>query len=260
MSQKSKSKPTAKQAVQVLLRYRNADKAQIFKKFFKSGPGEYAEGDRFLGVTVPQVRTVSRTFSELPEDEIEVLIRSDWHEARLLALVVMVNRFKKSGKLKDLELREQIQKGLFKLYTRNLQFVNNWDLVDVSAEHIVGAWLFSRDRKTLETYARSPHLWTRRVSIMSTFYFIRKGDFSTTLVLAKQLLNDKHDLIHKAVGWLIREVGKRDLDLAENFLETHAARMPRTMLRYAIEKLRPAKREFYLRLSKEKPLKARLVD
>lgn len=218
----------------------NTDIAEHSRRFFKTGPGEYAEGDQFLGIRVPEIRKLAGRFKQLPLKETENLLHSEYHEARLCALVILVNRFKKEN--------EQMREAIYQLYLNNTRFINNWDLVDTSAEHIVGAYLLNRekDRTLLPNLAESDNLWERRIAIMSTFHFIKHGDFEYTLILSEKLLNDKHDLIHKAVGWMLREIGKRDLKKEEQFLQEHISNMPRTTLRYAIEKFPEPKRKKYL--------------
>lgn len=208
-------------------------------RFFKSGPGEYGEGDRFLGVRVPVLRRVAREHRAAKIPTMFALLRSPLHEERLLALLLLVAAFKHS----DERYRERIYRGYVRAIRR---YVNNWDLVDTSAPDIVGQSLEHRPRAPLYELARSRNLWERRVAILATFWFIRRSDFADTLAIAKLLLADEHDLIHKAVGWMLREVGKRDAVAAARFLNRHHRRMPRTMLRYAIEKLPPVQRRAYL--------------
>ncbi|MDH5178944.1 MAG: DNA alkylation repair protein [Gammaproteobacteria bacterium] len=207
-------------------------------RYFKTGPGEYGEGDVFIGVRVPALRSLARQLSGLSVSEMVELLQSDIHEQRLLALLLLVQRYRCGS--------EAEQKKIFTAYLSNTRYINNWDLVDVSAEKIVGAWLYERDRSVLDKLAASRDLWRRRISIMATLYFIRQGEFRPTLKLARVLLGDQHDLIHKAVGWMLREVGNRDQEVAEVFLRRHYRVMPRTMLRYAIEKFPPALRKKYL--------------
>lgn len=207
-------------------------------RYFKTGPGQYGEGDRFLGVTVPQVRRVAREFRELPPADVAALLRSPWHEERLCALVLLVRRFERGD---DDERRK-----IFDLYLGSTAHVDNWDLVDLSAPRIVGAWLQERSRAPLFRLARSRRLWERRIAILATAHFIDRSDFADALALSELLLDDGHDLMHKAVGWMLREVGKRDVAALEAFLEAHRARMPRTTLRYAIERFPEAKRRRFL--------------
>lgn len=210
------------------------DRAETLRRFFKTGPGEYGEGDVFLGVRVPEARKVARRFAALEEEDVLKLLRSPVHEERLVALVILVRRYERGD--------ENTREHVYGLYLENTAWINNWDLVDASAPQVVGAHLLGRDRSILDRLVRSPSVWERRISIMATFAFIRAGDFEDTLRLARTLLRDGHDLIHKATGWMLREVGKRDEDLLTRFLEEHAPDMPRTMLRYAIERLAPETR------------------
>jgi 3-methyladenine DNA glycosylase AlkD len=209
-------------------------------RFFKTGPGEYAEGDRFIGVTVPAQRTIARAFRDLPLAEVDQLLTSPVHEERLTALLILVDQFARVPP-PDPRRRERI----FRLYMKRLRFINNWDLVDTSAAPIVGGWVDAMrqpsrrgDRDLLEQLARSRQLWRRRIAMIATLHFIVRGDHRDAVRVAALLVHDGHDLIHKAVGWMLREVGKRaSADALNRFLETHAATMPRTMLRYAIERM-----------------------
>jgi 3-methyladenine DNA glycosylase AlkD len=209
-------------------------------RFFKSGPGEYGAGDRFLGIRVPDVRRIAREFRAAPLGAALALLRSPLHEERLLALVLLVERFERGEESERARIDAQFRK-------HTPRYVNNWDLVDSAAYQIVGAYLEARDRGPLYELARSPSLWERRVAIIATFGYIKKGAFDDALGLAKILLGDGEDLIHKAVGWMLREVGNRDRAVLERFLREHYAAMPRTMLRYAIEKLSDRRRLAYLR-------------
>ena len=217
-----------------------ADASRIagLQRFFKTGPGEYAEGDVFIGVTVPHLRQVCRECRDATIPDIVPLLGSAVHEERLLALLLLVAAFKRGTVEKKREI--------YRLYLRNTKFINNWDLVDSSAPHIVGAWLFTRSRSPLRRLARSSSVWERRIGIMATQFFIRSGDFAETLRIADLLLADRHDLIHKAVGWMLREVGNRNPKAERAWLESRYPRMPRTMLRYAIEKFPEAERRRYL--------------
>jgi 3-methyladenine DNA glycosylase AlkD len=214
-------------------------RARISRRFFKTGPGEYGAGDRFIGLTVPQVRSFAKTYRNLPLSETYQLLRSPIHEERLLALIILVEKYQRA----EIAGRRRI----YELYLRSTRYINNWDLVDCSAEHIVGTYLRERSRSPLLKLARSENLWERRIAIMATFHFIKRGEFAPTLRLARLLLRDREDLIHKAVGWMLREVGKRDLPAEEKFLKQHYRQMPRTMLRYAIERFPESKRQRYLR-------------
>ncbi|WP_138429046.1 DNA alkylation repair protein [Fodinibius saliphilus] len=225
---------------QALRENENPERAERSQKFFKTGPGEYGEGDRFLGIPMPQIRAIAKNYDELSLPETEKLLQSKWHEERLCALVIMVQQTQKAD--------DQSRKELFNLYKRNTKYVNNWDLVDSSAHNIAGRYLVDHNRAILYSWAKSNNLWERRIAIISTLYFIRQEEYKDTLALAKILLRDNHHLIHKAVGWMLREVGNRDRIREENFLEQHATEMPRTMLRYAIEKFPEDKRQHYLAL------------
>ncbi len=204
--------------------------AAILQRFFKTGPGEYGEGDRFLGVRVPALRALVRAHRRAVSiDTATELLTSPWHEARLLGLLVLVDLFKRGD--------EPARRAIYQRYLAHTGHINNWDLVDLSAEHIVGGWLFTRSRRPLDRLARSRSLWERRIAVLATFHFIRRGQFDDTLRLADRLRNDPHDLMHKAVGWMLREVGNRDPARLRAFLTRHAGALPRTLLRYAIEKL-----------------------
>ena len=218
-----------------------ADKkhARILHRFFKTGLGEYGEGDKFLGIKVPPLRKLAADFDHLRLAEVKKLLKLKLHEERLLALLILVRKFEKG------ETGEK--KKIFDLYLADTKDINNWDLVDVAAEHIVGAWLYDKSKRPLYDLAVSKSLWERRISIMSTFHYIKRGEFLETLKISRILLKDEEDLIHKAVGWMLREVGKRDLAAEERFLKAHYKKMPRTMLRYAIEKFPEAKRQRYLK-------------
>ncbi len=214
------------------------DRVPILSRFFKTGPGEYGEGDLFRGIRVPALRKLARKHRAVPLAETVELLGSAYHEDRLLALLILVEKYPRADPAG--------QDIIYRLYLQQTERINSWDLVDVSAHHIVGAHLMNRSRAVLRRLARSPSLWERRIAIISTFYFIRQDDLDETLRIGEILLSDKEDLIHKAVGWMLREVGKRDLAVEENFLKKHVDRMPRTMLRYAIEKFPEAKRQAYL--------------
>lgn len=215
------------------------DRAVKYQSFFKTGKGEYGEGDRFLGVRMPFIRKLVRRFRDISiEDQID-LLHSPWHEERMFALVSMVEAFKRGD--------ETLRKNIYKTYMISADFINNWDLVDVTAPHIPGAWLHDKKKEPLYDFAVQDHLWKKRISIIATQHFIRGGDYSDTLRISAILLNDEHDLIHKAVGWMLREVGKKDMETEEQFLKKHYRKMPRTMLRYAIEKFPEALRQRYLK-------------
>lgn len=217
----------------------NPGAALFVQRFFKTGPGEYGEGDLFRGIRVPVLRKLSRTLDDTPLPEVIRLLASPFHEDRLLALLMLMRRFAQG----DEAMREQI----YTLYLANTRFINNWDLVDISAEHIVGSFLLHRPRRALYLLAASEVLWERRIAITATFHFIRRGEFHDTLALAEKLLQESEELIHKAAGWMLREVGKRNQALLEDFLLQHYRRMPRVMLRYAIERFSEEHRQHYLK-------------
>ena len=220
------------------------DKAAMLQRFFKTGPGYYGEGDIFIGVMVPQSRQIAKKFSQLPLGEVRTLLYSCIHEERLVALLILAWRYNSS--LSSSMEKEEIAK----FYLEHIKQVNNWDLVDLSAPNILGAHLLvdNTDKSLLYRLAGSENVWERRIAIVATHHFIRNGDFSDTLKIAEMLLQDRHDLIHKAVGWMLREVGKRDAAAEEAFLEKHWSVMPRTMLRYAIERLPESKRRRYKKM------------
>jgi 3-methyladenine DNA glycosylase AlkD len=230
---------SAKEIKERLQKLGNKNQAENSARYFKTGPGEYGEGDIFLGIRVPELRKLANEYRYIPLSEAEKLLRSPIHEERLLALLIFVLLFSKSD--------ASTQKEIYTLYLKNTQFINNWDLVDTSAQHIVGLFLMDKSKKPLYRLAKSTNIWERRIAIMSTFHFIRQNVFSETLRIAQTLLCDKEDLIHKAVGWMLREIGKRDLHIEEKFLKPRYNKMPRTMLRYAIEKFPAAKRQRYLK-------------
>jgi len=219
----------------------DSDKATFLPNFFKTGPGEYGEGDKFLGVTVPNQRKVAKSYwRNMGEDELKILLSSEYHEVRLTGLFMLISKFEKAKEFDE-------KRKWADFYLQNRQGVNNWDLVDSSAPLILGAWLWDKDRSLLYSFAESGNLWDQRISILSTFFFIRNNDFEDTINLAKILLQHSHDLIHKAVGWMLREIGKRDYELEFQFLRQYYSSMPRTMLRYAIEKFEPETRELFLK-------------
>lgn len=221
-----------------LTKLQNNQKAKILTRFFKTGKGEYGEGDLFLGLTVPQQRQVAKNYSHLILNELQKLLSSKIHEFRLTALFILTTRYKMAI--------DDEKKKIFNFYLANTQNINNWDLIDSSAPSIVGDFLLEKDRSVLYQLAKSENLWEKRIAVLSTYAFIKKGQFNDTLKISKVLLNDTHDLIHKAVGWMLREIGKKNQDVEEKFLRKHYQKMPRTMLRYAIEKFPEEKRKFYL--------------
>ena len=216
----------------------NKQTAKALRWFFKTGPGEYGEGDVFIGIKVPSLRKLAAEFENTPLKTVRALMKSKVHEERTLALMILVRQFAKG----DHKLRQRI----YDFYLAQTRFINNWDLVDGSAPYIVGPFLWEGDRTQLHILAKSSSLWERRIAILSTLYFIRQNDFADALKVSELLLGDEHDLIHKAAGWMLREIGKRDLSVEESFLKRHYRQMPRTMLRYAIERFPESKRREYL--------------
>jgi len=226
-----------------LRKFASTEKAKNLARFFKTGPGQYGEGDQFIGVTVPQSRTVAKKYKDLPFEEIRTLLHSLIHEERLVALLILIEQFKVADQRNDEKTREKI----YRFYLDNTTYINNWDLVDLSASRIVGPYLEDKPKAILRKLALSKSLWERRIAMISTSHYIWNGDPKWGLEIAKTLLNDKHDLIHKAVGWMLREIGKNCSEkVLTDFLDKHAATMPRTMLRYAIEKFPEEKRQKYL--------------
>lgn len=215
-------------------------KAKLLSGYFKTGKGEYAEGDKFLGVMVPLQRKIAKKyFDKLDFSDLQKLLDSKIHEYRFTALAIMVLKYNKAS--------DEEKKQIVDFYLANTKNINNWDLVDCSALYILGKYYFDKDKNFLLKMAKSGNLWERRIAVLTTFWFIKNKQFDYSLKLAEILLNDKHDLIHKAVGWMLREIGNRDLKKEEVFLKKHYKEMPRVMLRYAIEKLTSKKKEFYLK-------------
>ncbi len=217
----------------------DAEKREIFPRFFKAGKGEYGEGDRFLGVTVPNIRAIAKLHKDISIEDIRELIQSEWHEVRLCALIIMVEKSKK----KDEALRQQ----LFDLYLSQTDRINNWDLVDLSCRFIVGEYLLDKSRDILYQLAQSSLLWDNRIAIVSTYAFIRKGQLEDTYALSDLMMQHPHDLMHKAIGWMLREAGKRNPERLYDYVMSHRADMPRTMLRYAIEKFSPKERAILMK-------------
>jgi 3-methyladenine DNA glycosylase AlkD len=216
----------------------NPAQARVLQRFFKTGKGEYGEGDVFRGIKIPVLRKLAKKYQDMTCAEVGKLLTSKFHEDRMLALLLLLDKYSKAniaGK-----------KQLYTMYLCNTRFINNWDLVDVTAHHIVGHYLMDKNREPLYRLAQSKILWERRIAIIATFHYIRQNKFDDTLEIAGMLIDDPHDLMHKAVGWMLREVGKRDLQAEEQFLKTYYRQMPRTMLRYAIERFPEAKRRAYL--------------
>ena len=211
------------------------EKAKIYQRFFKTGKGEYGEGDVFYGITVPELRKISKKYKSLELNDVEKLLKNEVHEIRMIGLFILSLRFKSN------------EKEIYDCYMNNLVRINNWDLVDVSAPNIPGVYLLDKDKKILYSLAKSKNLWERRIAMLSCFAFIRRNQYEDALKISEILLNDGHDLMHKAVGWMLREVGKRNLNVEEDFLKKHYKNMPRIMLRYAIEKFDENKRQRYLK-------------
>ena len=215
--------------------------AEHSQKFFKTGPGEYGYGDVFLGIRMPVIRKFAKDHGQdLSRPQIQVLIQSKYHEERMLGLIILVNQYKKVQTDKE-------KNSAYNFYIKNFKFINNWDLVDVTCPHIIGPHLIDKDRDVLYKWARSKDLWVKRISIVTNWWFIRKNDLKDVFKISQILLQDDHDLIHKAVGWMLREAGKKDLKKLETFLQKNHQKMPRTMLRYAIERFPESKRQRYLK-------------
>ena len=217
----------------------NKEIAEHSQRFFKTGKGQHGEGDIFLGIRVPVLRKIAKKFRRISLSEVSKLLESKFHEERLLSILMLVNLFKSGG--------EDDQELIYELYLDKTRFINNWNIVDISAGNIVGEFLFEKDKAPLYHLVFSENLWERRIAIVATFYFIKNYEFNDTLKIAEILFTDKEDLIHKAVGWMLREVGKREIKIEEEFLEEHYLKMPRTMLRYAIERFPETRRKMYLK-------------
>ncbi|MCH7964705.1 MAG: DNA alkylation repair protein [Bacteroidetes bacterium] len=217
----------------------NKDHAKTMQWFFKTGKGEYGEGDKFIGIKVPVQRKIAKKFGELDLEDLQKLLNSKIHEERLISLLILVDKYDKAD--------EKVKDKIYRFYKKNRRKINNWDLVDLSAPKILGIHLLNHDKQILYKYAHSKNLWEKRISIISTYSFIKNHDFNTTLEISDILLNDDQDLIHKAVGWMLREVGKQSLQILEKFLKPRYKKMPRTMLRYSIEKFPEKKRKKYLK-------------
>jgi 3-methyladenine DNA glycosylase AlkD len=230
---------TIKNIRKKLQRLGSEENANVLQTFFKTGPGEYGEGDVFLGVRVPELRKLVKEYQDITLKEVMQFLRSSIHEERMFALLILVSKYLKGN--------ETVKKRIYELYLQHTKFINSWDLVDGSAQHIVGAFLMDKSKEPLYRLAKSNSLWERRIAILSTFYFIKHHNFSETIKISKILLTDEQDLIHKAVGWMLREIGKRDITAEEIFLKKYYKSMPRIMLRYAIEKFPRSKRKKYLR-------------
>jgi len=228
---------TAQNLIKVAKKQGSKKRALGAARYFKTGPGQYGAGDVFCGLTVPQCRLIGKQFNELPLSEIQKLLKSEIHEIRLIALLILVELYQKKDN----------KKKIVDFYLKNTKYINNWDLVDVSAHKILGNWFLDKPTRTLEKMSYSKNIWERRMSILACFPRIARNDFALSIKLAEKLLEDKHDLMHKAVGWMLREIGKRSIADLKIFLNEHGRRMPRTMLRYAIEKLPEKERLSYLK-------------
>lgn len=224
----------------VLLNQKDAKRAKILSRYFKTGPGQYGEGDIFLGISVVDQRKIIKNFTDLSLNNLQKLLDSKFHEFRLSALLILVKKYQKSD--------NSDKKKIVDFYLKNIKNINNWDLVDVTCYHILGDYLFNKDRKILYDLSVSKNIWARRISIISTFYFIKNNDLKDVFKLSRILLEDEHDLIHKAVGWMLREAGKKDVDRLEKFLIKNKNKITRTTLRYAIEKFSEKKRKFFLKI------------
>ncbi|MDD4151023.1 MAG: DNA alkylation repair protein [Candidatus Gracilibacteria bacterium] len=222
-----------------ILSLKNPDKAKILQGFFKTGIGEYGEGDIFLGITVPELRNISKKYISINFEDIELLLKSEIHDFRFIALCILRLKYEKGD--------ENAKKAVFDFSIKNIEKINNWDLVDTYVHYTIGDYILDKDREILYKFSKSENLWIRRISIISTFAFIKRNLFEDTLKICEILLNDKHDLIHKATGWMLREAGKRDKQILINFLDKHSKNMPRTMLRYSIEKLSKEEKELYMK-------------
>ena len=230
---------TVKKIQRKLQQLGSEEKAKVLQRFFKTGSGEYGEGDVFIGVGVPELRKLVKEYPDITIKESVQLLRSSIHEERMFSLLILVGKYSKGS--------ETVKKRIYELYLKNTNFINSWDLVDGSAHQIVGDFLMDKSKEPVYRLANSKSLWERRIAILSTFHFIKHDNYSETLKISKILLPDEQDLIHKAVGWMLREIGNRDIFTLETFLKKYYKKMPRTMLRYAIEKFPESKRQKYLK-------------
>ena len=223
-----------------LLSLAQPNRAVALARFFKTGPGQYAEGDQFLGLSMPQQHAVVRQFRTLPLHETEQLVQDEWHECRMTGLLIWVQQMKKAGPVQ--------QETILEHYLANRRYINNWDLVDVTCTHILGRYIIHNDRSILYELAQENHLWSQRMALIATLPLIRQGQVGDTFALAEMLFDHPHDLIHKAIGWMLREAGKRSPEALEEFLHDHIRKLPRTTLRYAIERFDPGRRQYYLKM------------
>lgn len=231
---------TAREIEKELNAHENPADAEFLQRFFKTGPGEYGEGDIFIGLRVPKLRAIAKKYQDLSLEEIEKLLDSPIHEHRLAAVIIMAERAKRA--------QETEKKGLYQLYLRRTDRINNWDIVDSSCRDVIGGYLMDKPRDPLFKLARSPSMWERRIAMVSTWQFIRVNDLADTFKIAEMLLDDSQDLMHKATGWMLREAGKKDEAQLKDFLDQYASVMPRTMLRYSLERLHPADKAHYMKL------------
>jgi len=222
-----------------LKRIADPTRAKHESRYFKTGKGEYGEGDIFLGIKTALKRQLAKEYKEMSLKDVDFLMTSKFHDYRFIALIILINKFKKAD--------EKLKKEIFNFYLNHTKYINNWDLVDVSADYIIGDYLLDKNRKILYKLAKSKDLWEKRISVIATFRFIKENDFEDSLKIAVILLKDEHDLIHKAVGWMLREIGKKDQKVEEEFLKKYYKIMPRTMLRYSIERFEENKRQKYLK-------------
>ncbi|MBT5338599.1 DNA alkylation repair protein [Candidatus Falkowbacteria bacterium] len=230
---------TISQLKKQIRQFGTIERAKASLWFFKTGKGDYGEGDKFLGLKMGEQRVLAKKFVDLELNELAPLLKSEWHEERMIALIILTYKYPKAD--------DKEKKKIYEFYIKHRKAVNNWDLVDVTVPRVIGAYLVDKDRSILFKYANSKDLWEKRIAVLATFAFISRNDFKDSLKIAKILLNDKHDLIHKAVGWMLREIGKRDQAVEEKFLKQHYKKMPRTMLRYSIEKFDEPLRLKYLK-------------
>lgn len=221
-----------------LYKFSSKKRAQQAQRFFKTGKGQYGEGDQFIGVSVPDIRKIAKAAQDISSSEIQELVRSPIHEERLLGFIICSMQYHKARKIND----ERTEQKLVRFFLKNKKYLNNWDIIDVTVPKLLGPYFLERDRSILHKLIKSKNLWDRRIALMTTFEFVRNADFRNTLEFCELVLNDKEDLIHKASGWMLREIGKRDKKLLLEFLAKHRLSMPRTMLRYSIEKLTPTER------------------
>ncbi|MFQ3575203.1 MAG: DNA alkylation repair protein [Cytophagales bacterium] len=226
--------------IEALQLLKNDEKALFLKRFFKTGVGEYAEGDIFWGIVMPELRRVANSFENLSLEEIPLLMNNEVHEVRMTASLILTFKMKKAKSEVDKRL-------IFDTYVQQVDGINNWDLVDVTAPHVIGVHLLNKDHDLLFHFAKSENLWKQRIAVVSTLHFIKNKKFETTLTLSALLMNHKHDLMHKAIGWMLREIGKKDKPTLESFLKVHYSKMPRTMLRYSIERFDEERRQAYLK-------------